>query len=224
MALPGSGLLYMSQIQAEFGGPNYNMSTYYRGAGYVTANNTGVPASGTIYFSQFHGTQKSVAGSWSRTTPGTYSFTVPVHSTIRIDIRAAGGGGGGSTYDAGAAGTNGAKGGNASVSGTGLSAIGGNGGQGAYYNQPAKAANGTASGGNTLNSAGGGANGGVGGTYGATKGGNGGDGGRAVSDWGPGSLGVGAVLTVTVPAGGARGVGQVAGVAGDNGAVYISWT
>ncbi|MNT67272.1 hypothetical protein D3C72_2054010 [compost metagenome] len=41
---------------------------------------------------------------------------------------------------------------------------------------------------------------------------------------GPGSLGVGAVLTVTVPAGGARGVGQVAGVAGDNGAVYISWT
>lgn len=224
MALPGSGLLYMSQIQAEFGGPNYNMSTYYRGAGYVTANNTGVPTGGTIYFSQFHGTQKSVAGSWSRTAPGTYSFTVPVHSTIRIDIRAAGGGGGGSTYDAGASGATGVKGGNASVSSTGLSAIGGNGGQGALYNKPGKAANGTASGGNTLNSTGGGANGGIGGTYGATKGGDGGDGGRAVSDWGPGVFGPGSVLTVTVPTGGNGGAGQVAGAKGDNGAVYISWT
>lgn len=224
MALPASGLLYMSQIQAEFGGPNYNMSTYFRGAGYVTANNTGVPASGTIYFSQFHGTEKSVAGSRSWTSPGTYSFTVPVHSTIRVDVRGAGGGGGGSTYDAGASGAAGVAGGNATVSGTGLTGRGGSGGAGSLYNKPGKAANGTASGGNTLNSTGGGSNGGVGGTYGATKGGDGGDGGRAVSDWGPGSIGVGAVLTVTVPTGGNGGAGQVAGAKGTNGAVYISWT
>lgn len=225
MALPASGAIWLSQIRDEFGNwgpPNY-LSHYYRGQ-LTTANNLGVPTGGTIYFSQFHGTQKSVAGSRSWTTPGTYSFTVPVHSTIRVDIRAAGGGGGGSTYDAGVTGATGVKGGNASVSGTGLSAIGGNGGAGAYYNQPGKGANGTASGGNTLNSTGGGANGGVGGTYGATKGGNGGDGGRAVSDWGAGSLGVGAVLTVTVPTGGNGGAGQVAGAKGDNGAVYISWT
>lgn len=224
MALPASGPIYLSQIQAEFGGPNYNLSTYYRGGGYVTANNTGVPASGTIYFSQFHGTEKSVAGSRSWTSPGTYSFTVPVHSTLRIDVRGAGGGGGGSTYDAGASGATGAAGGIATVSSTGLTGRGGSGGTGAYYNKPAKAANGTASGGNTLNSTGGGANGGVGGTYGATKGGDGGDGGRAVSDWGAGSIGVGAVLTVTVPSGGNGGAGQVAGAKGTNGAVYITWT
>lgn len=72
-----------------------------------------------------------------------------------------------------------------------------------------------------LNSTGAGANGGVGGTYGATKGG---DGGRAVSDFGPGALAVGATVTVTVPSGGTGGDGQVAGTKGGNGAVYISWT
>lgn len=225
MALPSSGTIWMSQLRDEFGNwgpPNY-LTHYYRGA-LTTANNLGVPTGGAIHMSQFHGARRSVAGSWSRTSPGTYTFTVPVHSTIRIDVRGAGGGGGGSTYDAGASGANGTAGGAATVSGTGLTGRGGAAGQGAYYNKPGKAANGTASGGNTLNSTGGGANGGVGGTYGATKGGDGGDGGRAVSDWGAGSLGVGAQLTVTVPSGGAGGAGQVRGANGGNGAVYISWT
>lgn len=223
MALPSSGILYMSQIQAEFGGPNYLLSTYYRGGGYVTANNTGIPASGPIYFSQFYGAQKSVAGSRSFTSPGTYSFTVPVHSSITFDVRAAGGGGGGSTYDAGYPGNAGANGGSASVSGIGLSASGGGGGAGSYYNYAANGSNGSGSGGNQLNNSGGGS-GGAGGQYGATKGGNGGNGGRAVSTWEPGSVGVGATLTVTVPSGGGGGAGQVSGQRGNNGAVYISWT
>lgn len=225
MALPGSGTLWMSQIRDEFGnwGPPNWLSHYYRGA-LTTANNLNVPTSGPIWFSQFYGAVRSVAGSRSWTSPGTYSFTVPPYSTMRIDVRGAGGGGGGSTYDIGLPGANGSAGGNASVSSTGLVGRGGSGGQGSYYNTPGKAANGTASGGNVLNSTGGGAAGGVGGTYGITKGGNGGNGGRAVSDFAPGALGVGATLTVTVPSGGAGGAGQVSGAKGGNGAVYISWT
>lgn len=225
MALPSSGTIWISQLRDEFGNwgpPNY-LSHYYRGA-LTTANNLNVPTGGAIYLSQFHGAQRSVAGSWSRTGPGTYSFTVPVYSTLRIDARAAGGGGGGSTYDVGAAGQNGTAGGNATVSGTGMIARGGAAGQGSYYNKPGKAANGTASGGNVLNSTGGGADGGVGGTYGATKGGDGGDGGRVVSDFAPGALAPGTVLTIVVPTGGNGGAGQVAGAKGANGAVYISWT
>ncbi|QNJ57341.1 hypothetical protein Dolphis_34 [Pseudomonas phage Dolphis] len=225
MALPGSGTIWISQLRDEFGNwgpPNY-LSHYYRG-GLTTANNTGVPAGGYISLAHFHGAQRSVAGSWSRTSPGTYSFTVPPYSTMRIDVRGAGGGGGGSTYDAGAAGSNGAAGGAATVSGTSLRGNGGSAGQGSYYNKPAKATNGSASGGNVVNTTGGGADGGVGGTYGATKGGDGGDGGRAVSDYGPGAIAPGTVLTVTVPTGGNGGAGQVAGAKGGNGAVYISWT
>lgn len=225
MALPGSGPIWISQLRDEFGNwgpPNY-LTHYYRGA-LTTANNLNVPTGGTIYMSQFYGAVRSVAGSRSWTSPGTYTFTIPPYSTMRIDVRGAGGGGGGSTYDAGASGQNGAAGGNASVSSTGLIGRGGSGGQGAYYNKPGKASSGTASGGNVVNTTGGGADGGVGGTYGATKGGDGGDGGRAVSDYGPGALGVGATLTITVPSGGNGGAGQVAGARGGHGAVYISWT
>lgn len=225
MALPSSGLIWISQLRDEFGnwGPPVYMSHYYRGA-LTTANNLNVPTGGAIYLSQFHGAIRSVSGSWSRTSPGTYQFTVPHYSTLRIDVRGAGGGGGGSTYDVGAAGQNGTAGGTATVSGTGLRGNGGSAGQGSYYNKPAKATNGSASGGNVLNSTGGGADGGIGGTYGATKGGDGGDGGRAVSDFAPGAIAPGTVLTITVPSGGNGGAGQVSGAKGGNGAVYISWT
>ena len=225
MALPDSGMIWLSQLRDEFGnlGPPNWLSHYYRGA-LTTQNNTGVPDSGWISLGHFFGTRKSVAGSWERTSPGSYSFTVPHYSTLRIDVRGAGGGGGGSTYDVGYPGSNGAAGGYATVSGTGLQGNGGAGGQGSYYSRPGKAASGSGSGGNVLNSTGGGANGGVGGTYGSTKGGDGGDGGRAVSDIAPGAIAPGTVLTVTVPSGGGGGAGQIAGAKGGNGAVYISWT
>lgn len=223
MALPGSGPIYMSQIQAEFLGPNYYISTYYRGAGYTTANNLSVPSGGTIYFSQFYGAQRSVAGSWAVTSPGTYAFYVPVHSTITFDLRGGGGGGGGSTYDFGWGGSAGGGGEASSVS-FGIVAYGGAGGEGSYYNTPGKAANGSGSGGNYYNAYGEGGPGGVGGTYGFTKGGDGGDGGRAIGYYSAGSLGVGAGITVVVGNGGGGGAGQVAGNGGSPGAVYISWT
>lgn len=50
MALPASGTISLSQIQTEFGGSNpASLSEYY-------AADTGVPASGTIKFSDFYGT------------------------------------------------------------------------------------------------------------------------------------------------------------------------
>jgi hypothetical protein len=228
MTLPASGILYLSQIQAEFGGPNYLMSSYYRGGGYVTANNTGVPASGAIYFSQFYGTQKSVAGSWNRTAPGTYTLVIPVFSTFVIDTRGAGGGGGGSTYDAGAAGATGAAGTDSVVKDAAniIYGNGGGGGVGSYYNVAANGANGTGVGGDT-NTTGGGSAGGTGGSYGATKGGNGGAGGRAVRTFSVGELAAivaGNTITIVVGTGGNGGAGQVAGAKGTNGAVYISWT
>lgn len=59
MALPGSGTIWLSQLQDEFGGSNpVYMSEYYRGGGLVTSNNGNVPTSGTIYMSQFYGAQR----------------------------------------------------------------------------------------------------------------------------------------------------------------------
>lgn len=227
--LPTSGAIWLSQIQAEFGGPNYSISTYYRGAGYVTNNNLAVPTGGVIYFSQFHGGEKSFAGSRDFTSPGTYSFTVPVFSTIKFDPRGAGGGGGGSTYDAGAAGKAGTAGTDSVVKNGGTNLLygnGGGGGAGSLYNIAAAGANGTGVGGDT-NTTGGGSNGGAGGVYGATRGGKGGDGGRAVKTYATGESGhvyKGNVLTIIVGTRGTGGAGQVAGAVGGHGAVYVDWT
>lgn len=61
MTLPASGAISLSQVQSEFGGADsISMSEYYRTPnGLVTANNTGVPQSGAISMSQFHGTVKA---------------------------------------------------------------------------------------------------------------------------------------------------------------------
>ena len=54
MALPGSGQISLDDVQTEFGGSNpISMSEYYSAA-------TGVPASGTISLSDFHGTSADV--------------------------------------------------------------------------------------------------------------------------------------------------------------------
>lgn len=224
MALPSSGTIWLSQIQAEFAGPNYWLSTYYRGAGYTTINNFNVPTAGAIYFSNFHGAQRSIAGSAAYTSPGTYTFYVPVHSSITFDARGAGGGGGGSTYDAGIGGNAGGNGETAYVNGIGLYATGGTGGAGSYYNSPGKSANGVGGGANNYVAGGEGGAGGAGGTYGFTRGGDGGDGGRGVSYWAAGSIGIGAALSIVVPSGGGGGAGSAYGAAGSPGAVYISWT
>lgn len=57
MALPGSGAISLSQLQAEFGGSDsISISEYYRSPnGLTTSNNTNVPLSGAISLSQFYG-------------------------------------------------------------------------------------------------------------------------------------------------------------------------
>jgi hypothetical protein len=56
MALPESGILNLSDIQTEFGGDNpIGMGEYYRGGTYTTSNNTSVPTSGAINFTNFYG-------------------------------------------------------------------------------------------------------------------------------------------------------------------------
>ena len=89
MALQGSGPIWLSQIQAEFGGPNYWMSSYFRGAGYVTngTGNQGIPTGGTIWFSQFYNAYKTFAGSYDRSSNiSSTTVTVPPHSWLRMRV------------------------------------------------------------------------------------------------------------------------------------------
>ena len=75
MALPDSGVLSLDDIQTEFGGTNpISMSEYYRGGSFVTDNNTSVPTSGEISFSDFYG--------------GVNQFTLTISSnTENADVR-----------------------------------------------------------------------------------------------------------------------------------------
>jgi hypothetical protein len=51
---------------------------------------------GVIKFSDFY--SKPVPGSRTYSTPGTYTFLVPAHESLSVDVRGAGGGGGGGGY------------------------------------------------------------------------------------------------------------------------------
>lgn len=56
MTLPASGPISLLDIQTEFGGAApIGTDEYYRGGSYVTSNNTSVPTSGAISFSNFYG-------------------------------------------------------------------------------------------------------------------------------------------------------------------------
>jgi hypothetical protein len=62
MTLQSSGAISLANIQTEFGGANpISLSEYYRGGGYTTTNNTGVPTSGTISISNFYGTSAGIS-------------------------------------------------------------------------------------------------------------------------------------------------------------------
>lgn len=77
MALPSSGSISLSQIQAEFGGSNpISLSEYYRSGAYVTPNNTGVPTGGVISLSNFYGAVKQFAF----TISSSYSSTQDLRS------------------------------------------------------------------------------------------------------------------------------------------------
>jgi len=76
MAIQASGAVKLSEIQTEFTGSNpISMSEYYRGAGYVTGNNTSVPTSGVISVSNFYGTKRE------------FTFTIATSYTTTQDLR-----------------------------------------------------------------------------------------------------------------------------------------
>lgn len=72
MAIQSSGAVKLSEIQTEFTGSNpISLSEYYRGAGYVTDNNTSVPTSGAISVSNFYDSKRefsfSITTNYSQT-------------------------------------------------------------------------------------------------------------------------------------------------------------
>lgn len=243
MALQGSGTIWLSQIQAEFGGANpIYLNEYYRGGSYVTTNNTGVPASGAISMAQFFGTVKAVAGAKDFASPGTFSFTVPPYQRLRVRVW----GGGGATYQ-GTAGTRsifngagtldvignpggtggvrsgestgpivGGAGGTYSVPSGGSGGNGEKGGEIYYYNLSARAASGSGS-----LTYGGGSNGVAQGNVGIIRG-LGGGGGYADFTFSPGQLTVGGAYSLTVGKGGTSPQG--ASYNASDGRIYIDWS
>ena len=74
MALPGSGVLTLADIQTEFGGTNpISLSEYYRGGGLVpdSSLNTSVPTSGVISVSDFYGASARLSLNYASTFSGT---------------------------------------------------------------------------------------------------------------------------------------------------------
>ena len=100
MALPSSGPLSLSDIQAEFGGTNpISISEYYKGGAFVLTTDfaPNVPTSGTINISDFYGARKTTLTTLTFTTAGDNLFVVPstVVGNLQIVTMTGGGGGGG---------------------------------------------------------------------------------------------------------------------------------
>jgi hypothetical protein len=100
MTIKRSGIIGLADIQNEFGGnAPIGFSEYYRGAGYTSDNNSGVPTSGKISISQFYG----AAGHSSAAFPlivdrKTYYLPSTSYNVINfVCIGGGGGGGGGSS-------------------------------------------------------------------------------------------------------------------------------
>ena len=124
MALPSSGPLSLSDIQAEFGGTNpISISEYYKGGAFVLTTDfaPNVPTSGTINISDFYGARKTTLTTLTFTTAGDNLFVVPstvVGNLQIVSMTGAGGGGGGPDSQPGASGYGGliVTGGNVPVS------------------------------------------------------------------------------------------------------------
>jgi hypothetical protein len=178
-------------------------------------------------------------GSAGYTSPGTYTFIVPYYNSLTVDVRGAGGGGGGSRYTGYAIyyGGNG----NYSYFAAGdatLIGYGGAGGSGTNWSPPVGGVNGAhgGAGGGDSNITGGGSPGGQGSVIslsGSLTAGEGGYGGRAVRTWSRSQwytkLTPKSAITVVVGAGGGPADCEPVGIArypsaGQNGAVYISWS
>ena len=100
MALPSSGPLSLTDIQAEFGGTNpISISEYYKGGAFVLTTDfaPNVPTSGRINISDFYGARKTTLTTLTFTTAGDNLFVVPstVVGNLQIVTMTGGGGGGG---------------------------------------------------------------------------------------------------------------------------------
>ena len=100
MALPSSGPLSLSDIQAEFGGTNpISISEYYKGGAFVLTTDfaPNVPTSGTINIGDFYGARKTTLTTLTFTTAGDNLFVIPstVVGNLQIVTMTGGGGGGG---------------------------------------------------------------------------------------------------------------------------------
>jgi hypothetical protein len=110
MALPESGPLSLTDIQAEFGGTNpISLSEYYKGGAYVlnTDYAPNVPSSGTIKISDFYGARKTTLTTLTFTSVGDNFFVLPatvVGNLQIVTMTGGGGGGGGSDSQSGAPG------------------------------------------------------------------------------------------------------------------------
>ena len=241
MTLPSSGPISIGDINVEL---NYPVDRTTSLDEEYVRRLLGIYPTGTPSLQLAYG--KQIGGSATYTTPGTYTFNVPLYNTITVTVNGAGGGGGGAsgrsqaaneqqtvTYPAGSNGTSGTA--SRFDTTTPLVGNGGAGGSGASGASGTAAAGdpGTATGGST-NTTGGGSNGGAGGNGTYRDGGPGGDGGRAVRTFTrdvAGSPIVGGTVTVVVGtrgSGGAGGVGNTytgpSGANGTHGTVTITWS
>lgn len=83
MALQSSGAISLSQIAGEFGGSTpHSLSEYYRSGGLVTSNNTNIPASGSISFSNFYGAAAFTYTTFYNSSGVWTGVSKTAHSTI----------------------------------------------------------------------------------------------------------------------------------------------
>lgn len=242
MAIQSSGQIKLSEIASEFSdSAPYSMSEFYRGGGKVAdvALNNNVPTSGQIKFSNMYGATTYTSGSQSYTSAGTYSLTVPAGvSTMTVSVYAGGGGGSASWFCGdGFPGGGGGSGGyqtNQSLSvtpGETLSIVVGAYGAGRGFvncgGNPAGYTGGTSS--VTSGSGSVSATGGSGGTSGQPGGGGAGGSPNGVnggSGYGTYYGGAGGNNGTGYGSGGRGGnviAGQLSGVSGTQGAVFVSW-
>ena len=238
MTLPANGVMTISSISTLCRGSNTEFGMTNWDARWLAGKDRGV-----IKLSDFY--SKPTPGANTYSTPGTYTFLVPAHESLSVDVRGAGGGGGGGGYWLNAmwvygwiialTGNWGTAGGSSSFGG--VVAYGGSpGSPGGGLNQGSVGADGGGTGGSVTT--GGGSAGGAGGPANRNEGsgyqgygGNGGDGGKTTKSYtylASGGLTWKDSITIVVGAGGRGGPTNPgitpAGSPGAAGQVTISWS
>jgi hypothetical protein len=99
MAVPSSGTISLTDIQAEFGGPGspISLGNYYKNGLYVTATSfaPNVPTSGPIALSDFYGARKLSLYTFTYTGDGVFVLPSSFAGDLIVNAMLGGGGGGG---------------------------------------------------------------------------------------------------------------------------------